>query len=90
MNIKSHFIEIKYSNKIWAVGSIHSNFESFSSIKEYLLLNFCSGDKLVFLGNIIGLGKKTTDTLSSVIDLRNNLLSKLIQLNIFEQLRLQW
>ena len=76
MNIKSHFIEIKYSNKIWAVGSIHSNFESFSSIKEYLLLNFCSGDKLVFLGNIIGLGKKTTDTLSSVIDLRNNLLSK--------------
>ena len=58
MNIKSHFTEIKYSNKIWAVGSIHSNFEAFSSIKKVFVFKFCSGDKLVFLGNIIGLGQK--------------------------------
>ena len=52
----SNFIELKKSNKIWAIGSIHSNLKSFTSIKKYLLDNFEENDKLVFLGNVIGLG----------------------------------
>ncbi len=78
MHTKSHFAELKYSRKIWAVGSIHSHFDSFNFIKEYILKYFSSGDKLVFLGNIIGFGKNSTETLSSVINLRNYLLSKFL------------
>ena len=70
------FVELKCSKKIWAVGSIHSHFNSFNSIKEYILKHFVYGDKLVFLGNVIGFGKYSTETLSSVINLRNYLLSK--------------
>ena len=72
----SNFIELKKSSKIWAVGSIHSNLNSFNSIKEFLLNNFEENDKLIFLGNVIGLGNNSKETLSSVIDLRFNLMSK--------------
>ena len=72
----SNFVELKKSNKIWAIGSIHSNLKSFTSIKEFLLRNFEANDKLIFLGNVIGLGKNSKETLSSVIDLRFNLMSK--------------
>ncbi len=72
----SNFIELKKTNKIWAIGSIHSNLKSFSLIKKFILNNFEATDKLIFLGNIIGLGKNSKETLNSVIDLRFNLMSK--------------
>jgi len=72
----SNFLELNKSSKIWAIGSIHSNLKSFNSIKEYILKNFQSNDKLIFLGNIIGLGDNSKETLTSVIDLRFNLMSK--------------
>ena len=73
---ETHFIEIIKSKKIWAIGSIHSRLEAFNSIKKYLLKNFEKDDYLVFLGNIIGLGQESKKTLSSVIDLRNQLMAK--------------
>ena len=76
MSITSNFVELKKSRKIWAIGSIHSNLKSFTSIKKHILQNFENSDKLIFLGNIIGLGENSKETLSSVIDLRFNLMSK--------------
>jgi len=75
---ETHFLEITNSKKIWAIGSIHSRLESFISIKKYLLENFQKDDYLVFLGNVIGLGEKSKQTLSSVIDLRNKLMAKFL------------
>ena len=72
----SNFVELKKTDKIWAIGSIHSNLKSFTSVKEFLLNNFKANDKLIFLGNVIGLGENSKETLSSVIDLRFNLMSK--------------
>ena len=76
MDKVSNFIELNKSNKIWAIGSIHSNLNSFSSIKKFILNNFENNDKLIFLGNVIGLGDNSKETLNSVIDLRFNLMSK--------------
>tara|TARA_Y100000590_G_scaffold413154_1_gene508719 strand:+ start:58 stop:870 length:813 start_codon:yes stop_codon:yes gene_type:complete len=73
---KTNFTEIAKSKKIWAIGSIHSRYFAFESIKKYLLENFEENDALVFLGNIIGLGTESKETLSSVLELRNNLMSK--------------
>lgn len=78
MQKETHFLEITNSKKIWAIGSIHSKLESFSSIKKHLLENFQQDDYLVFLGNVIGLGEKSKQTLSSVIDLRNKLMAKFL------------
>ena len=70
MNTESNFIEFQKPKRIWAVGSVHSNYESFHSIKEHLLNSFAEDDKLIILGNVIGLGNKAKDTISSIIDLR--------------------
>ena len=76
MDKASNFVELNKSNKIWAIGSIHSNINSFTSIKKFILNNFETNDKLIFLGNVIGLGENSRETLSSIIDLRFNLMSK--------------
>ncbi len=76
MNKVGNFVELNKSGKIWAIGSIHSNLKSFNSIKEFILNNFEKNDKLVFLGNVVGLGKNSKETLSSVINLRFSLMSK--------------
>ena len=78
MQNNSQFSELSLSKKIWAIGSIHSHLDSFESIKEHILKYFSKGDKLVFLGNVIGFGEKSKETLSSVINLRNKLLSKFL------------
>ena len=63
MHTQSNFIELKFSNKIWAIGSIHSDLESFNSIKEYVLEKFTKGDKLVLLGNAIGIKNQAKETI---------------------------
>ena len=76
MQTHSKFAELKFCNNIWAIGSIHSHLDSFESIKKHILKNFLKNDRIVFLGNIIGLGNSAKETLSSVIDMRNQLMSK--------------
>ena len=76
MNNKGNFVELSKTGKIWAIGSIHSNLEAFYSIKEHIIKNFKSDDKLVILGNVIGLGEYSKETLTSLLDLRFNLMSK--------------
>ena len=73
---KSNFVELKDISRIWAIGSIHSNLNSFNSIKDFILKNFKTRDKLIFLGNIIGLGPKSKETITSVLELRFKLMSK--------------
>ena len=76
MENKSNFVEFKNINRIWAIGSIHSNLSAFDSIKKFILENFKQNDALIFLGNIIGLGQYSKETLSSVLNLRFKLMSK--------------
>jgi len=73
---ESNFVEFNKGSRIWAVGSIHSNIQSFNSIKDFIVSNFKENDKLVFLGNVIGLGDFSKETVSSIINLRFNLMSK--------------
>jgi serine/threonine protein phosphatase 1 len=76
MQNNSNFAELNLCNNIWAIGSIHSRADSFESIKEHIMKNFDSNDKVVFLGNVIGVGDFAKETLSSVIDMRMMLMSK--------------
>ena len=81
MSNLSNFVEFKNADRIWAVGSIHSNIKSFNLIKDHILKNFNENDKLIFLGNIIGLGNKAAETISKVLNLRFDLMAK-FHLNI--------
>ena len=75
MTIDNNFQEFTNSHRIWAVGSLHSSIESFQSIKKYILSNFKSGDKLIFLGNLIGYNNKSKEIITDVLRLRFNLMA---------------
>jgi len=70
------FLELKNAKKVWAIGSLHSSLDSFYSIKKYILSNFESGDKLIFLGNVIGFRNKSKETITEVLKLRFKLMAK--------------
>ncbi len=76
MSNPNKFQELKNASKIWAIGSLHSNIEDFQSIKNYILSNFKNGDKLIFLGNIIGFRGKSREMISEVLNLRFILMAK--------------
>ncbi len=58
------------------MGSLHSSVDSFQSIKKYILSNFKNGDKLIFLGNLIGYNNQSKETLTDVLRLRFDLMAK--------------
>jgi len=76
LNNTNKFLELQKTNKVWAIGSLHSSLNSFSSIKKYILSNFEPGDKLIFLGNVIGFGNKSKEIITEVLKLRFTLLAK--------------
>jgi len=76
LNKESNFIELKNASRIWALGSIHSKINSFNSLKNFIIKNFQKNDKLIFLGNVVGLGDSSKETISSILDLRLILMSK--------------
>ncbi len=76
MNKETNFIELANAKRIWAIGSIHSNLESFKSIRDFVMSEFKQSDKLVFLGNVIGLGSYAKETITEVNKLRFYIMSK--------------
>ena len=76
MTIKNKFHEFKKTNRIWAIGSLHSNVNSFQNIKNFIFSNFSNGDKLIFLGNVIGFRDNSKEIISEVLSLRLNLMAK--------------
>ena len=76
MRTNNKIQEFKNINRIWAIGSLHSSIDSFKSIKNYILLKFSKGDKLIFLGNLIGFRNKSKEIISEVLNLRFNLMAK--------------
>ena len=76
MTTNNKFQEFKNTDRIWAVGSLHSSLESFKSIKKYISSNFKSNDKLIFLGNLIGYNNQSKEIITDVLSLRFNLMSK--------------
>ena len=76
MSADNKFQEFIKIDRIWAVGSLHSSIESFQSIKKYILSNFKNGDKLIFLGNLIGYNNHSKQIITDVLSLRFNLMAK--------------
>ncbi len=75
MNTDNKFQEFSNTDRIWAIGSLHSSVESFQSIKNYILSNFKNGDKLIFLGNLIGYNNQSKEIITDVINLRFSLMA---------------
>jgi len=73
--LSKKFIEIKNCNRIWAIGSIHGNLAGVKKIHEHILKQFNREDKLIYLGNVIGVGENSSKTISEIINFRLKLMA---------------
>jgi len=60
---------------IWAVGAIHAQPDHLDAIHAAIAQRFQPGDRLVYLGNMIGHGDRVIDTMDRLLAFRRALLS---------------
>nr|WP_274390025.1 hypothetical protein [Azospirillum doebereinerae] len=60
---------------VWAVGAIHAQPDHLDAMHRAIAQGFRPGDRLVYLGNMIGHGERVADTIDRLLDFRRALLS---------------
>ncbi len=76
MNSLEKFIKLKNCNRIWAIGSIHGNLIGIENIHKYISNEFKANDKIIYLGNVIGVGERSRETINEIIEFRSKLMAK--------------
>ena len=69
------FVTIRADGRIWAVGAIHGEAAKLSALHAALEERFRSGDRIVYLGNYLGVGAEVAATLDELIAFRSALLA---------------
>lgn len=71
----SRFAVLGRPRHIWAVGAIHAQPDRLDVLHRAIFQNFRPGDRLVYLGNMIGHGERVGETIDRLLDARRALLS---------------
>ena len=69
------FVTIRSGGRIWAVGAIHGEAERLTALHAAIEERFQSGDRIVYLGNYLGLGTQVAATLDELVAFRGALLA---------------
>lgn len=70
------FALIKAARRVWAVASIHGEAERAAALHEALYARLEVGDRVVYLGNLIGRGTRVRDTLDELLAFRRGVLAR--------------
>ncbi len=64
------FAHLDGAQRIWAVAAIHGNADRLKALHEQLLPQLTIGDRLVYLGNYLGIGDSVIATIDQLLDAR--------------------
>jgi serine/threonine protein phosphatase 1 len=70
------FAILRRARRVWAVASIHGEADRLDAVHHALWQRFAPGDRLVYLGNIIGRGPAVRDTVDLLLEFRRHLLAR--------------
>ena len=70
------FVDLGRPRRIWAIASIHSQPDRLRVVQGQLARRFIAGDRLVYLGNMIGWGAETGRTIDALLRFRVSLLAR--------------
>jgi serine/threonine protein phosphatase 1 len=70
------FAKLRASARIWAVSAIHGEAERLESLHMALWPKLAAGDRVVYLGNMIGRGGGIRETLAGLLAFRRAFLSR--------------
>jgi hypothetical protein len=72
---EDRFARLRRPRRIWAVAAVHGQVERLSALHDALAPLFRPGDRLIYLGNLIGHGGETVATLDEALAFRRALLA---------------
>ena len=70
------FATLRRARRVWAVASIHGEAARLSSLHGQIERRFEPGDRLVYLGNMLGRGAEVHATVDELLEFRRRLLSR--------------
>lgn len=69
------FIDLGRPRRIWAIGAVHADPDRLDAIHHAVAERFRPGDRLVYLGNMIGRGEWVIETVDRLIAFRSAMLA---------------
>ena len=71
----SQFATLSGARRVWAVGAVHGEAERLRALHDVLEARFAPGDRLVYLGNFLGHGRRVAETVDEMLRMRTALLA---------------
>ena len=67
---------LKGAMRVWAVAAINGEVDRLRKLHTILETKFCPGDRLVYLGNYVGVSSASTQILDELLLVRRALLAR--------------
>lgn len=69
------FAQLGVPKRVWAIGAIHGEVRRLRALHDHIGERFEPGERLVYLGNMIGKGGDTFDTIDELLEFRRAVLA---------------
>jgi serine/threonine protein phosphatase 1 len=76
MSEHSSFAVLSTPCRVWAIASIHGEYDQLARLHEGLAPRIIAGDRLVYLGNMIGRGNNTRQVIDEILLFRRNFMAR--------------
>ena len=70
------FASLAGANRVWAIGAIRGEASRAAALHDELRGRIATGDRLVYLGNFLGVGSDISKTVEEILQFRRELLSR--------------
>ena len=70
------FAQLGRPRRIWAIGAVHGAVDRLVALHDHVLAHFAPGDRLVYLGNLIGHSDRLHILVEEVLSVRRALISR--------------
>jgi len=70
------FATLANATRVWAVGAVHGDIDKLQALHAALADRLQTGDRLIYLGNIIGFGPSSVPVIDEVLTFRRDFLAR--------------
>lgn len=71
----SRFASLRQPRQIWAIPAIHAEAERLMALHDQIFDHIQPGDRILYMGNVIGMGPQPRETLDEVLTFRRSVLA---------------
>ncbi|MDR6292652.1 MULTISPECIES: hypothetical protein [Inquilinus] len=70
------FARLGRPRRVWAIGAVHGAVDRLVALHDHVLAHFAPGDRLVYLGNLIGHSDRVHALVDEVLSVRRSLIAR--------------